>query len=238
VPSKRPALKARLRHGTIYRVGYAPHPWAWVPWQYGPFTGRWDDPYPNGYRVIYAGTTPFACYVEVLANFRSDPDVANEMARLTPDPRDELFDTAPGGTVPRSWFGPRRLAQAELEGTYVDVQHAESIAALRPMFITVALSLGLADFDGAAIRNSEPRDLTQQMSRFLWEATGHDGVRFESRFGNGLRLYAIFERPSTSSEARARSTLLSGTTHKAVPSTSADFVRALALHRLTIDESR
>ena len=157
---------------------------------------------------------------------------------LTPDPRDELFDTAPGGAVPRSWFGPRRLAQAELEGTYVDVQHADSIAALRPMFLTFALSLGLADFDGAAIRNSEPRDLTQQISRFLWEATSHDGVRFESRFGNGLRLYAIFERPKTSSEARARSTLLSGTTHKAVPSTSADFVRALALHGLTIDESR
>jgi hypothetical protein len=203
VPKKRPALKARRWQGTIHRVGYAPHPWAWVPWQYGPFTGRWDDPFPNGYRVIYAGATPFACYVEVLANFRLDPDVADELTRLTPDPRDEVFATAPGGTVPRSWFGPRRLAQAELNGTYVDVQHADSIAALRPMFLGRARSLGLADFDGAAVRNSEPRDLTQQISRFLWESTNHDGVRFESRFGNDLRLYAIFERPSTSSEARA-----------------------------------
>jgi hypothetical protein len=31
--------------------------------------------------------------------------------------------------------------------------------------------------------------------------------------------------------------LLSATTHKAIPSTSADFAQALALHGLTIDES-
>lgn len=76
------------------------------------------------------------------------------------------------------------------------------------------------------------------VSRFLWEQTHHDGVLFESRFGNRLKLYAIFERPSTSSLARGRSKLVSGTSHKPVPSTSGDFTRALASHKLTIGESR
>jgi hypothetical protein len=209
-----------------------------VPWQYGPFTGRWDDPEPRGYRVIYSGTPAFACYVEVLANFRADPVLADEMAQITPDPRDTFHPSAHTGTVPRSWFGPRLLAQAELEGAYVDVQHASSIGILRPIFYEVATSLGFPDFDGAAIRISEPRELTQQISRFLWEQTSHDGVLFESRFGNRLKLYAIFERPSTSSLARGRAKLVSGTSHKPIPSTSGDFTRALALHKLTIDEGR
>ena len=102
-----------------------------MPWQYGPFTGRWDDPEQHGYRVIYSGTSPFACYAEVLASFRADPVLADEVAQITPDPRDNSYPSAHTGTVPRSWFGPRLFAQAELEGTYVDVQHATSIAIYR-----------------------------------------------------------------------------------------------------------
>jgi hypothetical protein len=105
-------------------------------------------------------------------------------------------------------------------------------------FYGLATSLGFPDLDGAAIRTSEPRELTQQISRFLWERTPHDGVLFESRFGNRLKLYAIFERPSTSSLARGRSKLVSGTSHKLIPSISRDLTRALALHKLTIDEGR
>jgi hypothetical protein len=41
------------------------------------------------------------------------------------------------------------------------------------------------------------------------------------------QLYAIFERLSTSSLARGRSKLVSGTSHKLIPSTSRDFTRAL-----------
>jgi hypothetical protein len=33
--------------GPVWRVGYAPDPWAWTPWEYasdsGRFNGRWDD---------------------------------------------------------------------------------------------------------------------------------------------------------------------------------------------------
>jgi hypothetical protein len=160
------------------------------------------------------------------------------MVQIAPDPRDTSYPSADTGTIPRSWFGPRLLAQAQLEGAHVDVQHATSVAVLRPIFYGVATSHGFPDFDGAAIRISEPRDLTQQISRFLWEQTPADGVLFESRLGNRVKLYAIFERPSTSSLARGRSKLVSGTSHKPIPSTSRDFTRALALHKLTIDEGR
>lgn len=151
-------------------------------------------------------------------------------------PRDALFEAAPGGTVPGTWFGPRRLAQATLEGTYVDVEHPDSFAALRRLFLSRAREVGMADFDGTAIGNSEPRELTQEMSRYLWETTMRDGVRFESRFGNGLQLFAIFERTSMSSAGR--STLLTGTSDGPIPSGSRDFTRTLTLHNLTIDVTR
>jgi len=167
-PSKHLSLRTRKDPGAIYRVGYAPHPWAWVPWQFGPFTGRWDDPEQRGYRVIYSGTTPFACYVEVLANFRADPVLALEVTEIQADVRDILYSSVEAGTIPRSWFRPRRLAQAKLKGAYVDVQHAASIAILRQTFYALARSLAFPDLDGAAIRTSEPRELTQQISRFLW----------------------------------------------------------------------
>jgi hypothetical protein len=185
---------------------------------------------------VYAGKTAYACFVEVLANFRQDPDLAAEVAGIRADPRDALYPTAPSGGVPRSWFGPRRLAHADLDGSYVDVQHADSIAALRHRFQGLARMLGFADFDGAAVRSAEPRMLTQQMSRFFWERTAHDGVVFDSRHGSGLKLYAVFERPSTS--LGARSSLLSTLGDARIDSNSRDFARALALHNLVVDELR
>ncbi len=44
----------------------------------------------------------------------------------------------------------------------------------------------------------------------MWESTRHDGVYFESRFGNRLKLFATFERAATSSVVGGRSTLLTG----------------------------
>lgn len=55
------------RHGAaIYRVGYAPDPWEWTPWEYatdGRFAGRWDDP-DGVWRTLYCGISALACYLE------------------------------------------------------------------------------------------------------------------------------------------------------------------------------
>ena len=72
----------RCLHVAVHRVGYSPEPWNWTPWEYagtdGRFHGRWDD--PNGtWRTLYAGFSPLACYLEVLAVFRADPIVSEEL---------------------------------------------------------------------------------------------------------------------------------------------------------------
>jgi YHS domain-containing protein len=61
--------------GDVWRIGYEPDPWAWTDWAYssdGHFDGRWDAP-EGEYRTVYAGSSYFACLVEVLARFRPDP---------------------------------------------------------------------------------------------------------------------------------------------------------------------
>ena len=60
----------------VHRVGFAPAPWNWTPWEYagtdGCFHGRWDDPHGT-WRSLYTGFSAPACYLEVLAPFRAAP---------------------------------------------------------------------------------------------------------------------------------------------------------------------
>ena len=56
------ALAESRPDGPVYRVGHEPDPWAWTPWEYGPFTGRWDDP-EDLYRVLYAASSPLGCFL-------------------------------------------------------------------------------------------------------------------------------------------------------------------------------
>ncbi len=81
-----PSLRLRVVPGEVFRVGYAPAPWDWTPWAFAPFPRRWDDPEPGGYRVLYSGSSPFACFVEALAQLRPDPAVVTDIAALTIDP--------------------------------------------------------------------------------------------------------------------------------------------------------
>lgn len=219
----------------IFRIGFEPDPWLWSPWEFAPFNGRWDDP-QNQYRVLYAGTNAFACFVEVLAVYRVDQTLVAEMAGIiSNDPLDASFDTVAPGVVPRGWLSPRLLGDAILVGSFVDIQHVNSIATLRPRFIKQALALGLKDFDGAAIRLEEPRSLTQSISRHLYtDAARVDGVYFESRHGNDLGLHAVFERLPDEGQSQNRSPLLSRTSAIAISEDSEDFRRALELHGLIL----
>ena len=72
----------------MHRVGYRPDPWNWTPWEYagtyGRFHGRWDDPHGT-WRTLYAGFSALACYLEVLAAFRADPLLADEVGSIDDD---------------------------------------------------------------------------------------------------------------------------------------------------------
>jgi hypothetical protein len=201
---ERPRYALRTSPGEVWRVGRAPDPWVWTDWRYaerGRFPGRWDSP-DGSYRTVYAGSTPLACLVELLAPFRPDPAVVDELAAIQEDEADaSLHPTVTPGRLDDAWFAARRLGRAVLTGTYCDVTHSSTIAALRPRFLDAALRCGLADLDAAALQDARPRELTQAIGRALYEETEGgravlDGIRFPSRHGRELELWAVFERAS------------------------------------------
>lgn len=197
--------------GVVFRVGYEPNPWAWTDWRYahnGRFEGRWDAE-DGAYRTTYAGNSVYDCLVEVLARFRPDPDVLEGMSLIDVDSVDQdIYPTVTAGVVDRSWFSNRRIGRAHLSGSYCAVTLAPVIAALRPTFLSMARDeFGLDDFDASALQNSRPRALTQRVGRLIYGLGANDepfdGVRFLSRHGHDIVLWAVFER-STDNEISAR----------------------------------
>lgn len=182
----------------VYRVGRAPDPFAWTPWQYadaGRFHGRWDD--PDGlYRTLYVGERLLGCLLEVLADFRPDLTLAAELAGVDDaDGDDVAYPTLPAGRVPRSWLELRRVGTAVLGGEFVDVRAATTLATLRRSHAPLAADLGLPDLDAAAVKIAAPRTLTQAMSSWFYRHVTPPvaGVCFGSRFGDDLTLWAIYE---------------------------------------------
>lgn len=230
---------AQVDPGEVWRIGYAPDPWAWTDWAHstaGHFDGRWDAP-AGQYRTVYAGSSYLACLVEVLARFRPDPILVDTIDSIVEDEVDAaMYSTSDAGTVPLSWFRVRRVARGQLTGSYCDVSHSSTIAALRPTFVTAAVgAFGLADFDASALLNSGPRALTQAVGRFIYELPSgdgavFDGVRFLSRHGTDLALFAIFER----SDDHTRSKHLSAITVDPMDPTADDVRLALQLLSLTV----
>jgi hypothetical protein len=191
-------LAIATSEGRIWRIGFRPDPWAWSGWEWatdGRFPGRWDDLHGN-FRTVYAGSSLQACLLEVLAAFRRDVRIAMELDEIIEDDEDAvLHPTVSPGKVPREWLDARAATSAELTGTYCAVTDSRSLAVLYPHFIGIALSLGLADLDAAALKDARPRELTQAIAAWIYETTDLDGVTFASRHGDDLRLWAIFERP-------------------------------------------
>lgn len=191
-------LTAAEASGRVWRVGFRPEPWAWSGWEWatdGRFPGRWDDLHGN-FRTLYAGSSMLACLLEVLAHFRKDARLSVELDEIVEDGEDTvLHPTIAPGQVPKEWLDERADASALLSGRYCAVTASGSTAALYPHFIGLALSLGLADFDAAALKDARPGRLTQAVAAWLYEMIDSDGVTFASRHGDDLQLWAIFERP-------------------------------------------
>jgi hypothetical protein len=230
----------RHRDVPVYRVGYRPDPWNWTPWEYagtdGRFHGRWDDPHGT-WRTLYAGFSPLACYLEVLAAFRADPVVAEELDAIVDNAdggEDARHPTTVAGSVPRSWCAPRLFASGWLTGTFVVPGHPESLPTLRARFLNEAKAFGLADLDAAAIRDSRPRALTQAISAWIYTLSVGDGaplggIEFASRHGDNLTLWALYERDTASNAPPQISPISVDPVHGENP----DLKQAMRLHRLT-----
>lgn len=219
----------------VWRVGRAPDPWAWVDRQYAGHN-RWDDA-DGVFRTVYAGDSLYACYVEVLAYARPDlkPDGEDLLADITEDQEDaSAYPAPPAGTIPREWIGARMVGTAALSGPYADVRAVGTIAALRPVFLRFALALGYPDFDAAALKSAHPRELTQRVATLLYALAGPngvslvDGVRFASRHGDELTMWAVFERPGDEPTSHHLHEVVT----RLVELDEPDLARAMALHQL------
>lgn len=188
----------------VHHVGYKPDPWIWAPWEFaqgGRFSGRWDDP-AGEWRAKYVGAARVACYLEVLASFRPDPTLQAEMDAIEDD--DEEFPTIPPGRLDDGWCDQRLVCTAQLSGCFAVPSHHETLPTLREQFLPLAIALGLTDVDAAAVREGEPRELTQSMSGWIYEIVGPDGdrvngIQYLSRHGDDFVLWAIYERGSAQS---------------------------------------
>lgn len=200
-------MRIRQLQQRVWRVGYRPEPWEWADWRWagagGRFTGRWDALDAGLYRTIYAGESLFACLVELLAPLRPDPVLANELEQIEADPEDDAeFPSVPAGVIDvDDWVRNRLASSAQLQGHFCVVTASTTIAALWPIFRATAVSVyGLEDFDAAALKDARPRELTQAVSQYLWNARDSDGtdlcdgIEFLSRHGDDLVLWALFER--------------------------------------------
>jgi RES domain len=230
------AIVVTTPEGPVFRIGYPPDAWAWVPWQYGPFTGRWDDP-QELYRTLYAGSSPLACFVEVLAQFRPDGGLTHDLGAIRGDARDRDYPSVRPGELSVDWLARRRLGRARLSGAYVDIGHSRTVATLRGAFLQEALSLGLPDFDAAAIRLHAPRRFTQEISRCLSRlpidgGVLASGVAFSSRHGDELRLWAVFEREAD--VGKKRSHLLTSCRTRPIDPEDKALLQALEVHGLIL----
>ncbi|MGB3413862.1 MAG: hypothetical protein WBA28_04010 [Microbacteriaceae bacterium] len=199
-------MKFRHLQQRVWRLGYRPHPWEWTEWRWAAetsrFNGRWDALDGNTYRTIYAGETLYACLIELLAPFRVDQALAEIYSTIRVSIEDEIDypSIQPGVLDLKEWLSKRVASTAELNANLCLVTDSATIAALHPLFLSQALTLGLDDFDAAALKNARPRLLTQSVSQYLWLAKKDngtdlcDGVEFLSRHGDDLKLWAIFER--------------------------------------------
>jgi hypothetical protein len=232
-------LEVDLDPGRVWRVGYPPVPWAWTPWEYagpgGRFGGRWDDP-TGEFRTVYAGQSLLACLLEVLAGFRPDLALQIALGVVEEDPVDAAEHPTPAaGRVPRGWLDTRTSSSAQLSGVYAALTRSGSLATVRARFGPLAVRLGLGDVDAGGLKLVDARELTQAVARWLYDlptASGSpvvSGVRFDSRHGDGLALWAVFEQPGEPPV----SPRVSDITDRPLDSGDPALTEAFALHRLS-----
>lgn len=229
------ALDVAAEMTEAWRIGFAPDPFAWTPWNYasdaGRFDGRWDDP-DGRFRTLYLGDSLLGVLLEVLARLRADLPLLDELAAIEDnDDCDRDYPTLIGGTVPREWVHRRMSASVRLRGEFVDVRRSRTVATCRARFGALALQLGLPDLDSGALKLSAPRLLTQTISAWFYGALRPPvgGVKFGSRFGDELIMWAVFEQPG---EAESGSRCMREESVTPLTGDEPEFEHAMRIHGL------
>jgi hypothetical protein len=169
----------------LYRVGRKPDPRV-LPPHHVVGGNRFDDPLGD-FRVLYAGETRLACFVETLAPLR--PSVA-DIAALSASAG---VTVRPPRQIPADWRRARRIARLRLlpGRRWLDLRAPETCEALRAELAALLLRLGMTDFDVSGARGPS-RELTQRIARWAYDES-FAGIAYRSRFDDRLDCWAIFE---------------------------------------------
>ncbi len=102
------------------------------------------------------------------------------------------------GQVPADWPLSRRVGVARIGGQYAEIGNSRTLAWLREVMAARLVHYSLEDLDASTIRLSAPRQLTQEMSRKVFELSHESrrqfaGIAYRSRLGDELENWAIFE---------------------------------------------
>ncbi|HEY8746007.1 MAG TPA: RES family NAD+ phosphorylase [Chloroflexota bacterium] len=174
---------------TLYRLGYAPNPLAWPPHSVRG-RGRFDDP-RRRFGVLYCSEQRRACFIEALAALRPELPVLSALpvgAQLLPVPRRSL---------PFGWRAVRRIGRFRLPPgqRWLDLRVVQTREALRQVFASSVLAIGLSDLEGATVRGPQ-RQLTQAIAGWAFDQ-GYHGLVYTSRFDDRWTCWAVFEAATT-----------------------------------------
>jgi RES domain len=166
----------------VHRLARRPDAWAWPDWAYagndGTFGNRYDDP-RGEYRILYASTERVGAFVETLARFRPDPVLVAALDAIDDD------EPVTSGVVPVEWLTDRAIGEATLAGEFAQVGATRSLVYLRDRLAQ--------DLDASAIRRHIPRSTTQAIGRLVFHCARFAGVQYESRLGDDIHNWAVFE---------------------------------------------
>lgn len=189
--------------GRVWRVGFAPDMWAWPRWEYatdsGLFDGRWDDQ-AGQFRTLYVAGSMLGCFLELLARFRPSRAVREALEGIEDDDGTAAqFPVVPAGSVGHRWLENRLFGAAEITGEYLYVTHSRTLAALRVAFPLGRFGIATADADAALLKDARDRVLTRSIARWAYDLQPDgggpvDGIRFGSRWGDEIPMWAVFER--------------------------------------------
>lgn len=190
--------------GRVWRVGFEPDMWAWTPWVYatdsGLFDGRWDDE-QGQFRTLYTANSLHGCFLELLARFRpSEVTIAALDVIEDDDGTVALYPDGPSGGVGHGWLEHRVYAGAEQEGRYCFITHSRSLGALQADYPFARHDIAPIDIDAALLKSARDRTLTRSIARWIYDLHAEEGgelfegIEFRSRYGDEIRMWAVFER--------------------------------------------
>lgn len=224
--------------GEIWRVGWAPDPWQWTPWQFatdsGRFNGRWDDQNAQ-FRTLYTADRLLGCFLELLAPVRPSETAYAELAEIEDDAgtTSEHPDPDRGG-IGMAWLNDRLHAAGFQRGTYAEVTQAEGVGFLSACGVFAGLGISARAVDVSLLKDAHQREVTRTVARFVFDLHDPstlkpvvDGVAFRSRMGDDLRMWAVFER----SDSPISETIEPGPAHQVVDD-NPDLLRAFELLEL------